>query len=82
MLHNLVCLGCEQEPRHCHQIIRNDPCIPQLPDLIGPASTYANYRGRIYVRSRAMSDINRVLAMRRSPYTVIEEHRLVIANNT
>ena len=35
----------------------------------GPASTYANYRGRIYVRSRAMSDINRVLAKRRSPYT-------------
>ena len=41
----------------------------------GPASTYANYRGRIYVRSRAMAVINRVLAMRRSPYTdiVVEE---------
>jgi len=32
-------------------------------------TTYANYRGRIYVRSRAMAVINRVLAMRRSPYT-------------
>jgi len=38
----------------------------------GPASTYANYRGRIYVCSRAMSDINSLLAMRRSPYTDIE----------
>ena len=39
----------------------------------GPASTYANYRGRIYVRSRAMAVINSVLAMRRSPYTDISE---------
>jgi hypothetical protein len=36
----------------------------------GPASTYANYRGRIYVCSRAMLVIIRVLAKRRSPYTV------------
>ena len=28
---------------------------------------------RIYVRSRAMSDINSVLAMRRSPYTDVRE---------
>ena len=36
----------------------------------GPASTCANYRGRIYVCSRAISVINTLLAMRRGPYTV------------
>ena len=35
----------------------------------GPASTYADYRGRIYVRSRATLAFSNLLAMRRSPYT-------------
>jgi hypothetical protein len=37
----------------------------------GPASTYADYRGRIYVSSRATFALSNLLAMRRSPYTVI-----------
>ena len=38
----------------------------------GPASTYADSRGRIYVRSRAMLAFNNSLAMGRSPYTAIQ----------